>query len=455
MCNSSTCTYSAFDEGASPPSFMRQLRDAVARAKATFTADTSRRRWRRFVLSGPYRIFLLAVFLLGSTLYHNQDLITSLSYITPSPSWWQDTPSIHDDCNVDGHDDLPLCFLTAQYTANVNATDTLTTPAQRHPQLLERAKFYVFTNLPELVVPEGWEKVVRTYPQYSRFITQSRAPKFQGFYDPIIQDNCRVVFYLDGSVEILGSWQDFMSDARRIVADDNSTQNNNPGLMQPLHPFGNNIQEDFAKIREFGKDTQHNLNITRHWLEQQDDYSSQIPVYSNMYFGYDVQSPVFRKAADYFWNTYSKEIGSWRDQPLWAYTLHHFNVTPLNFEGQTESDDDNDHGGGRQQQQQSKILFRRIAQREGMNGHSYAAKMDHREKSGNQVSTWRDKRQAKVKKYPPTRNATATTSISTNTASGRPSFLDRICKLSKEKAIALASSYEKRCDEIDEKEAKR
>lgn len=31
---------------------------------------------------------------------------------------------------------------------------------------------------------------------------------------------------------------------------------------------------------------------------------------------------------DYFWERYSKELDSWRDQPLWAYTLCHLNIQP-------------------------------------------------------------------------------------------------------------------------------
>jgi hypothetical protein len=52
----------------------------------------------------------------------------------------------------------------------------------------------------------------------------------------------------------------------------------------------------------------------------------------NVYFfhaGYDPTNVHFQKAAEYFWNHYSLEEDSWRDQPLWCYTLEHFQVKPL------------------------------------------------------------------------------------------------------------------------------
>ena len=44
---------------------------------------------------------------------------------------------------------------------------------------------------------------------------------------------------------------------------------------------------------------------------------------------YDPKNEKFQQISDYFWNHYSSEVGSWRDQPMWAYTLYHFNITPM------------------------------------------------------------------------------------------------------------------------------
>jgi hypothetical protein len=43
---------------------------------------------------------------------------------------------------------------------------------------------------------------------------------------------------------------------------------------------------------------------------------------------YDPSNQRFQEASSFFWDRYSQELDSWRDQPLWSYTLHHFNITP-------------------------------------------------------------------------------------------------------------------------------
>jgi hypothetical protein len=45
--------------------------------------------------------------------------------------------------------------------------------------------------------------------------------------------------------------------------------------------------------------------------------------------GYDPTNAHFQKAAEYFWNHYSKEEDSWRDQPLWCHTIERFHIKPI------------------------------------------------------------------------------------------------------------------------------
>jgi hypothetical protein len=44
---------------------------------------------------------------------------------------------------------------------------------------------------------------------------------------------------------------------------------------------------------------------------------------------YDPSNPNFQQLSSFFWKHYANETGSWRDQPMWAYSLYHFNITPL------------------------------------------------------------------------------------------------------------------------------
>jgi hypothetical protein len=71
--------------------------------------------------------------------------------------------------------------------------------------------------------------------------------------------------------------------------------------------------------------------------------------------GYDPTNENFQKATEYFWNHYSLEEDSWRDQPLWSYTLSHFHLTPLKLGP----------------------LFRQNGDRMGHKGHKYDATADN------------------------------------------------------------------------------
>jgi hypothetical protein len=363
-----------------------------------------------FLLSGRLHVPLLFVFLLVSSYNRNAQLFTTIFI----PWSWQEAPS----------PGPKMCFVTAQFAAHFNSTDKLFAPTTKR-KLYGHARFFAFTNLQDFQAPEGWEVILRTYPQYKRSITQSRVPKFQGFHDPVIYTNCQVVFYLDGSVDILGSLIDFESDAQRII-------DSNVGLMQPLHPRGNNIHNTFEEIRKHGKDTQHNLKLTRQWFHQQPDYIPEIQVYHNMYFGYDVRSTTFQKVADYFWRVYCTETGSWRDQPLWAYMLHHFNVTPLDFKG-SSSDEDNCV---------TKIMFKRNVGREGMNGHTYATRLQDDQKNRSIVYSSSHKEES-AKSNSPINQPESVWS--------RHRFMQQLCRLHAEKKMTLAESFVKQCDEFNPK----
>jgi hypothetical protein len=79
------------------------------------------------------------------------------------------------------------------------------------------------------------------------------------------------------------------------------------------------------------KDTWENANYTIKWLHNQTDYNMNTRVYKNALFGYNPKNPQFQKVVAEFWDEYSKEKGSWRDQPYWAYFLKRHGMKPLNF----------------------------------------------------------------------------------------------------------------------------
>ena len=131
---------------------------------------------------------------------------------------------------------------------------------------------------------------------------------------------------MDGTVLPIGSPWKFQTEARRIL--DSDVQ-----LSQELHPHatedGGGIAGEMERCRVKKKDLESNLQATKDWFNAQPDFTNDCVLYQNTFFGYAVTSPSFKAAADFAWGRFSLEQDSWRDQPLWCYTLHHLRVAPL------------------------------------------------------------------------------------------------------------------------------
>jgi hypothetical protein len=81
------------------------------------------------------------------------------------------------------------------------------------------------------------------------------------------------------------------------------------------------------------KELPKNVHASLAWMKEQEDFKDKVQMYQCTYFLYDPSSKNFRDATEFFWNMYSQELDSWRDQPLIAYTLHHFDMKPLDLDG--------------------------------------------------------------------------------------------------------------------------
>mmetsp|Transcript_4779 Transcript_4779/g.10510 ORF Transcript_4779/g.10510 Transcript_4779/m.10510 type:complete len:492 (+) Transcript_4779:204-1679(+) len=281
---------------------------------------------------------------------------------------------------------IDICFVTAQYASSTEQLDNLVDLRQEAPTFFsdrhsDHYHFFAFTNRrdwiekasqisqtpktsSEKIAKEngrtntnakaennnkdnGWTILVKEFPPqtFQRFITQSRWPKFQGFRHERILQSCQVVFYMDGTVLPVGSPWQFQSEARRIL-------NSKVQLSQELHPHadedGGGIAGEMERCRVKKKDIESNLKATSDWFHAQPDFTNDCQMYQNTFFGYAVHSASFRMAADFAWGRFSLETDSWRDQPLWCYTLHHFGITPLIipqtlFEYQARRKGSNDH----------------------------------------------------------------------------------------------------------------
>jgi hypothetical protein len=243
--------------------------------------------------------------------------------------WTQHGSDKHGKDDGDAAYEIPICFITSQFATSVENADKMVNLTKHAPDLLAASsvKFFAFTNLPNLLDESmGWTVILKQDLNFQRFITQSRWPKFQGYHHSTIQEHCRVVFYMDGNVVPVSteSVDAYQQEARRII-------NSQPQLAQKKHPNNPNPELEFFRIRDKKKDTKENTRASLRWLRSQPDYSSSCQMYVNSYFAYDVDSVAFTTTADFFWKRYSQEEDSFRDQPLWCYSLWHTHTEPLDI----------------------------------------------------------------------------------------------------------------------------
>jgi hypothetical protein len=213
-----------------------------------------------------------------------------------------------------------VCFVTSSYAKDSYNMDNLVRVINGSPYL----RFYIFTNLndSEWNTP-GWEKIITNFT-YRRKITHSRYGKFLGWKYPQLQE-CRAVVYMDSCIrptQRQGIWRKLAS----------SLQTNEVGLMQDLNPKNRSgIFGEFLAIQKSQKDMTANIVNSLRWMVQQPDFDENIPIYWNEQFAYSPKSKVYQRLSQDFWDRYSKEEDSWRDQPLWAFMMHRHNVTPMSW----------------------------------------------------------------------------------------------------------------------------
>lgn len=243
-----------------------------------------------------------------------------------------------------------VCFITASYSKDAEEMDKLVVVNNHSPYL----RFFLFTNLndEEWNTP-GWSKIVTSF-DYKRMITHSRYGKFMGWKHAEVQE-CKVAFYMDACLRPTQNQTLWRGLAEMIASDESA------GLMQSLHPKNRTgVVGEFLAIQNSKKDVPANIVTSLQWMIAQKDLDPKAPIYLNENFGYNPKSPVYQRVSQAFWDHYSMEEDSWRDQPLWAFMLHRYNVTPMPYPPNVY---DNLWGRNR-----GKLL--------GHNGHEYKSEKD-------------------------------------------------------------------------------
>lgn len=249
-----------------------------------------------------------------------------------------------------------VCFVTSIFAASLDTADQPPRADIVFQNETSPVDFFLFTNLADIPAV-GWTKILKTDFTYRRYITQSRYGKFLAWQEPQLS-HCATIVYFDGYLRPRKkNWASFR-DLFDEIAESPS------GLAQVAHPMFNgwDMKDIFKNLVHSEKDIATNANASLSWLNQQPDYTSNYTYYLNKYFGkfswlilwfwllvacvrriqrltsllfpslaYDPSNLRYREASTFFWDRYSRELDSWRDQPLWSYCLYHFNITPLVF----------------------------------------------------------------------------------------------------------------------------
>lgn len=213
-----------------------------------------------------------------------------------------------------------VCFVTSVYSASADTSDRppdVTDIQEANPSF----QFFAFTNLPNLDAP-GWTVKVKTYESsYRRYITQSRWAKFMGWKDESVQ-GCQAVFYMDG---FCGPKLKHSERYKRLAK---GIHDSHFGVFQNQHEIAEGPLDELDRIVERRKDIAKNVQASKAWLIAQPDFRPDAAIYENHYIGYNPKSIIFQQATQFFWDRYSLEEDSWRDQPLWSYVLDHFGIQP-------------------------------------------------------------------------------------------------------------------------------
>jgi hypothetical protein len=223
---------------------------------------------------------------------------------------------------------INLCFATSEFSDTVQEADRL--PVLDPSMIRNPPRHFIFTNLPSLAVGDGWKTILLENLTYRRMITQSRWPKFLGWQHPELQE-CQVIFYLDAYLCNPINETAWNHMAKLILQSP-------VGLMQGKQIGSNNkpVKGPVIELRKnarMGKVSWEAANATIEWLRKQSNYErmGHVPVFKNAMFGYDPLNSKFRRMLQDFWQEYSKETASWRDQSYWAYFLYKHSMKPLGF----------------------------------------------------------------------------------------------------------------------------
>jgi hypothetical protein len=214
---------------------------------------------------------------------------------------------------------MKICFITSLFSNSYEEADKPITFEK-----LNKYDYYLFTNLDKNNFNTSWDIIqINNLDEINKcnsFITKSRYIKFLGwkYIKEILKKKYDTIFYCDSTYEpkININWEDY---SNKII-------NSKSGIFQTLHK--RNIKDELIKIITSEKDTYNKIDVTKNFLiKNKMPYNYRIT--ENTAFGYDPNNKKLIEYFNHFWELYSKETLTHRDQIIWGFICWKYNIYPI------------------------------------------------------------------------------------------------------------------------------
>lgn len=227
---------------------------------------------------------------------------------------------------------MKICFTTALFGDPKN----LDTPPkfERNPNY----DYFLFTDIDEEHFDTSWDVInIKDNPNISNLSSNTRKSRYSKFMSWELLEsmgkNYDVVFYCDAYVVPNTNMRRPNQSWNKIISD--IMNEKTFPFMQKKHRrpevCEGGIMTELYNIKEQNRDSVESIQKTINFFKNYDsDVNLQYPQYfENTVLGYKFNDKTIRDFTRKFWEIYTKEDITYRDQPLWNFLLLKYDYKPL------------------------------------------------------------------------------------------------------------------------------
>ena len=212
---------------------------------------------------------------------------------------------------------MKVCFVTSLFANSIEDADQLI-KFDRIPEV----SYYMFTNLKVNREDTSWDQIYMNNHEFTcnKNITRSRYGKFMA-WQYFHQHNMYfdAIIYCDATCKPPPIFTILTQYINAAISSES-------GIFQIRHI--NNVFNEINAIQISKKDSPENCAMTAAYLIDK-GMTPDDPMFGNTVFVYDPNNKKIQKALSAFWNLYSKEDLTHRDQPIWALISKQYRIKPM------------------------------------------------------------------------------------------------------------------------------